>query len=75
MAYVRTRWISEETALSANNMNNIEDGIEEAKAAIVAANEDIAETNDDVAEVRADIEIASSTISLYTSMGWVAPST
>ena len=30
MAYVRTRWVSEETALSADNMNNIEDGIEEA---------------------------------------------
>ena len=34
MAYTRTNWISEETALSAANMNNIEDGIEEAKAEI-----------------------------------------
>lgn len=30
MAYTRTTWVSEETALSADNMNNIEDGIEEA---------------------------------------------
>ena len=34
MAYTRTNWVSEETALSANNMNNIEDGIQEAKADI-----------------------------------------
>lgn len=52
MAYTRTNWISEETALSAANMNNIEDGIEEAKA---------------------DIEIDPTTISLYTSLGWEAP--
>ena len=30
MSYSRTTWINDETALSANNMNNIEDGIEEA---------------------------------------------
>lgn len=35
MAYVRTRWVSEETALSADNMNNIEDGIEESLSASV----------------------------------------
>lgn len=33
MAYTRTNWIPEETPLSAANFNNIEDGIEEAKAA------------------------------------------
>ena len=54
MAYTRTNWISEETALSADNMNNIEDGIEEAKAGI---------------------DIDSTTISLYQSMGWTAPTT
>ncbi len=32
MAYVRTNWLSNETAVSAANMNNIEDGIVEAKA-------------------------------------------
>ena len=32
MAYTRTHWVSEETALSADNMNNIEDGVEEAIA-------------------------------------------
>ena len=52
MAYTRTNWISEETALSADNMNNIEDGIEEAKA---------------------DIDIDSTTISIYTNLGWEAP--
>lgn len=29
MAYTRTNWVSGETPLSAGNMNNIEDGIEE----------------------------------------------
>lgn len=29
MAYTRTNWVSGETPLSAENMNNIEDGIEE----------------------------------------------
>ena len=29
MAYTKTTWVSGETALSADNMNNIEDGIEE----------------------------------------------
>ena len=29
MAYTRTNWVSGETPLSATNMNNIEDGIEE----------------------------------------------
>lgn len=58
MAYVRTRWISEETALSADHMNNIEDGIEEAKAEIVE-----------------NTEIDSTTISLFSSLGWEAPTT
>ena len=31
MAYERTTWVSGETALSAEHMNNIEDGIEELK--------------------------------------------
>ena len=31
MAYTRTTWVSEETPISADNMNNIEDGIEEIK--------------------------------------------
>lgn len=30
MAYQRTTWVAEVTQLSAANMNNIEDGIEEA---------------------------------------------
>lgn len=30
MAYSRTQWRESETALSADNMNNIEDGIQEA---------------------------------------------
>ena len=29
MAYNRTNWVNEETPLSADNFNNIEDGIEE----------------------------------------------
>lgn len=33
MAYVKTIWVSEETALSANNMNKIEQGIEAASIA------------------------------------------
>jgi hypothetical protein len=33
MAYTRRTWVPEQTALSAENMNNIEDGIVEAKAA------------------------------------------
>ena len=32
MAYERTNWVAEETPLSADNMNNIEDGIEELQA-------------------------------------------
>ena len=32
MAYVRTTWVSGTTKLSADNFNNIEDGIEEAKS-------------------------------------------
>ena len=31
MAYTRTTWVSGETPLSADNMNNIEDGIQEIK--------------------------------------------
>ena len=34
MAYERTTWVSGETALSAEHMNNIEDGIEELKSKI-----------------------------------------
>lgn len=30
MAYIRTEWENNQTPLSAENMNNIEDGIEEA---------------------------------------------
>lgn len=30
MAYNRTQWVNEETQLNAHNMNNIEDGVEEA---------------------------------------------
>lgn len=30
MAYDRTTWVNEETPLNADNLNNIEDGIEEA---------------------------------------------
>lgn len=33
MSYTRTTWVETETALSPSNMNNIEDGIEEALAA------------------------------------------
>ena len=32
MAYERTNWIAEETPLSADNFNNIEDGIEELQS-------------------------------------------
>lgn len=32
MAYSRTTWVNEETQLNARNMNNIEDGIQEAMA-------------------------------------------
>lgn len=32
MAYTRTNWVEEETPLSAQNFNNIEDGIEELQA-------------------------------------------
>ena len=32
MSYTRTTWVSGETPLSADNMNNIEDGIEELKS-------------------------------------------
>lgn len=32
MAYTRTNWVEEETPLSAQNLNNIEDGIEELQA-------------------------------------------
>lgn len=34
MSYSRTTWVTEETPLSAANMNNIEDGIEEALAGV-----------------------------------------
>ena len=32
MAYTRTTWVNEETPLNADNMNNLEDGVEEAIA-------------------------------------------
>ena len=38
MSYTRTHWVTSETALSATNMNNIEDGIEEAIAATSSEN-------------------------------------
>lgn len=34
MAYTRTTWVTNQTPLSADNMNNIEDGIEETKTVI-----------------------------------------
>ena len=34
MAYTRTNWVSGETPLSAGNMNNIEDGIEELNSKV-----------------------------------------
>ena len=36
MAYTRTNWVSGETPLSAGNMNNIEDGIEELNSNLQA---------------------------------------
>lgn len=41
MAYNRTTWVNGETPLSADNMNNIENGIEENKASIAELNGDI----------------------------------
>lgn len=35
MAYTRTDWVSGETPLSADNMNNIEDGIEELNSNLI----------------------------------------
>jgi len=35
MAYTRTNWVSGETPLSAGNMNNIEDGIEELNSNVL----------------------------------------
>lgn len=35
MAYTRTTWVSGETPLSASNLNNIEDGIEELNTGIL----------------------------------------
>lgn len=44
MSYVRTTWVSGETPLSAENMNNIEDGIEESKDGIDALNSKVFST-------------------------------
>ena len=38
MAYKRTTWVNNETKLNAQNLNNIEDGIVEAKESASAAN-------------------------------------
>lgn len=40
MAYERTNWQNEVTPIDADHLNNIEDGIEEAKDAIEAAEVD-----------------------------------
>ena len=38
MAYIRTEWENNQTPLSAENMNNIEDGIEESMENAASAN-------------------------------------
>lgn len=45
MAYTRTNWVSGETPLSATNMNNIEDGIEELNSKIVFEQTTVTYTN------------------------------
>ena len=48
MAYTRTNWVSGETPLSAGNMNNIEDGIEELNSKIGAISTTSKSTNTSV---------------------------
>ena len=48
MAYTRTNWVSGETPLSAGNMNNIEDGIEELNSKIGAISSTSKSTNTSV---------------------------
>ena len=44
MAYERTNWVTGETPLSADNMNNIEDGIEALQTAVDTLNSNIGTT-------------------------------
>lgn len=48
MAYKRTNWVEDETPLSADNMNNIEEGITEAKSEITTK---IAEVQEDILDL------------------------
>ena len=46
MAYKRTTWVNNETKLNAQNLNNIEDGIVEAKDAAANANASATSANE-----------------------------
>lgn len=48
MAYKRTNWQNGVTPLSAQNMNNIEDGIQENQAAINLTNNNVANIKKEV---------------------------
>ena len=64
MSYTRTDWVSGETPLSAENMNNIEDGIEECQDSISDLN---SKTNFRTVEVTG----SEFTISANNNTAWV----
>lgn len=72
MSYTRTTWQNGETALSAANMNNIEDGIEEALAGVGDAMEGVTEA---LAVTRDILNIIYPVGSIYMSVNTTNPGT
>ena len=57
MPYTRTRWQNEVTKLNANNLNNIEDGIEEALATASEAGTEASNANTKANKASQDVEV------------------
>ena len=75
MAYTRTHWVNNLTQLNANNMNNIEDGIEENVEHISQSDAEIARLKTKILQAETDIEDANNAITAEASARQAADTT
>ena len=75
MAYTRTHWINNLTQLNANNMNNIEDGIEENIEHTSQSDAKITSLETRMSQSEANIEDANNTITAEVSARQAADAT
>ena len=75
MAYTRTHWVNNLTQLNANNMNNIEDGIEENTEHISQSDTKITSLETRMSQSETDIEDANNAITAEVSARQAADTT